>query len=229
MALLALPGPAFVFRFDGDFTVQGKPIRLSLDRTEDGLEDADHAVRTAGAVWDCSVALSQYFEEQATLGNPLITAQEATFLELGSGTGLAGLSLAAVADPSSTVLVTDVEADQPNLQRHIELNKESLSAKTVAQTLDWLALPTDLPQPSVIFAADVVWVDKLIEPFANALLALMSPSCTAILAYQSRSSRADAHLFGLIDARCKREQVQLQTHPHPPKIEIYLLTLKATT
>lgn len=54
---------------------------------------------------------------------------------------------------------------------------------------------------SLIVAADVVWVEELISPLVftiRKILDVALPNCVVYFSYQSRSTRADRKLFGLL-------------------------------
>jgi hypothetical protein len=62
-------------------------------------------------------------------------------------------------------------------------------------------------QPDLVIAADVVWVEALIQPLVDALGCLCGPATVVVLAHQSRSTRSDDAFFSRIDAsfdRCAR-------------------------
>ncbi|OJD19597.1 hypothetical protein AJ78_00454 [Emergomyces pasteurianus Ep9510] len=87
-------------------------------------------------------------------------------LELGAGTGLVGLSFAALWGSAASIHLTDLNAIVPNLAHNVELNEELLSktgASVSTGVLDW-SLETD-PRPApaedercdVILAADPLY------------------------------------------------------------------------
>ncbi|KAJ5819109.1 hypothetical protein N7474_004700 [Penicillium riverlandense] len=85
-------------------------------------------------------------------------------LELGSGTGLVGLSFAALRGKSATVHLTDLPEIVPNLAHNAALNVELLtktSADVTTGVLDWSVTPDPLPTPEerfdVILAADPLY------------------------------------------------------------------------
>lgn len=77
-------------------------------------------------------------------------------------------------------------------------------ANAEARALDWLHAVRDVAQlpsmpPSLVLAADVVWVESLVAPLVAALDALCGPRTVLLLAHQSRSHRSDNLLWGLLD------------------------------
>ncbi|PGH26486.1 hypothetical protein AJ80_01800 [Polytolypa hystricis UAMH7299] len=87
-------------------------------------------------------------------------------LELGSGTGLVGLSFAALWGSAATVHLTDLEPIVPNLEHNVSLNDELLNktgATVSTGVLDWSIQPG--PQPSAEEKYDViVAADPLYSP-----------------------------------------------------------------
>ncbi|KAJ5682912.1 hypothetical protein N7462_006077 [Penicillium macrosclerotiorum] len=88
-------------------------------------------------------------------------------LELGSGTGLVGLSFAALTGKSATVHLSDLPEIVPNLAHNAALNVELLNKTEGTVTtgvLDWSVTPTPSPTADerfdVILAADPLYSPK---------------------------------------------------------------------
>ncbi|KAF9885947.1 hypothetical protein FE257_012237 [Aspergillus nanangensis] len=88
-------------------------------------------------------------------------------LELGAGTGLVGLSFAAIKDTSASIHLTDLPEIVPNLSHNAALNVELLTKTGTAVTtgvLDWSVPPAPLPtqaeQYDLILAADPLYSPK---------------------------------------------------------------------
>lgn len=155
------------------------------------------------------------------------------------------------------ILLTDVPAAVPALVRNAQLNnnKQQTSNKTVddlgasgsgaccstaavtvdAAPLDWVAWPKDGLHKDVeaifpfdlVLAADVVWVEDLIEPLVHTMVKLCAPDGAVLLAHQTRSVRADRTLFQLISRHFTKILVPArelhQTYRLPDKIRVFLL------
>lgn len=85
-------------------------------------------------------------------------------LELGSGTGLVGMSFAALHGKSATIHLTDLPEIVPNLAHNVALNVELLNrtaATVTTGTLDWSARPENSPSQAerydIIIAADSLY------------------------------------------------------------------------
>lgn len=248
--VLALPGPQYCFKYDGDFQVAGQPIVVH--------QEGGQGRGTAWAVWDAAAVAARYLEAAApaiftgSFGPP-----PQSVLELGSGTGLAGLA-AAAALRLPTVL-TDLPDVLPALQRNIAANP-GLAGLVTAAPLDWLE-PGTSPVISrggsggggghcdstlrsggsgsscsgvggrLVLAADCAWLEALVGPFVGALEAAASQQGDrCLLAYQSRSSRVDALLFGQLAAAFEVAPAQLLPGEHPRgPIDLYWLTPRSAS
>eukprot|EP00743_Colponemidia_sp_Colp-15_P012594 GILK01014388.1.p1 GENE.GILK01014388.1~~GILK01014388.1.p1 ORF type:complete len:337 (-),score=38.66 GILK01014388.1:55-1017(-) len=191
--LLALPGKQYNFDFQAsDFLVAGCPLYIH--------EVANSGRGTGFNIWDCSILLSFYLQQNIDI------VAGRRVIELGAGTGLTGLSAALL---GANVTLTDLPDVITNLQENIKLNQECIQQKlgTVeAVALDWFValqrgvdgLDKRLQEPfDVALAADVIWVEELIEPFVATLAALskVNPNMVSFIAHQTRSTRADTKLF----------------------------------
>ena len=97
-------------------------------------------MKTATTVWDCSIVLAKYLEYQNTHKSPGFL-QGKKVLELGAGTGLAGLASAAL---GALVTITDVEDVVPQLNRNIALNQD-VAAQVKATHFDWISRSVKSP------------------------------------------------------------------------------------
>lgn len=162
-------------------------------------------------------------------------------LELGAGTGVAGIAAALLMRASSrddsahgSVLLTDVAAAVPGLAYSVALNAgEPPDLPARAGALDWTRCEDDLKLLGedapfdVVIAADVVWVTHLIPPLVRTLARVTGEGSVVVFGYQSRSSAADHELFAALRRVFVVEQVNNQDmHPvfrAPGTVEIYLM------
>ncbi len=152
-------------------------------------------------------------------------------IELGAGTGLAGLAAAAAL--RCRVTLTDLPAALPALRRNVAANAALAPLLRVA-TLDWHGLsaaalaPLTEPPPALLIAADCVWLEALVAPFVAALDALTSDDTHILLVYQSRSAAVDAALWAALAAARLAPRDGVAPQPQPPGAEaaaprVYLL------
>ena len=177
---------------------------------------------TAWAVWDGAVAVALYLDNlikaqplwlQNWFGQQDTTPNEQRFtiLELGSGTGLAGLAAAAVFKGNIKylrVVLADLAEALPALERNVVANP-CISDLINVTECDWhnpnvenLVKFTENNKIDCIIAADCVWLEELVPPFVATLEEIIKKSGSirtkVLLGYQSRSQRVDDLLFGLL-------------------------------
>lgn len=237
--ILALPGPQYCYDFE-----QGIPI---ADCTLVIHQEGGHGRGTAWAVWDGAVAAAKHLEAlaaarpewaAAALPAPSLLGAEGGMsrpvaggvgcLELGSGTGLAGLAAAAAL--RLPVTLTDLPEALPALRANVAANPALAPLATVA-ACDWTAPdPAALLGHGLVIAADCVWLEELVAPLVATLEAATAvsgggaPPPPVLLTYQSRSARVDALLFGLLAASFEVEPAEaLPGEPDRGKIDVYWL------
>ena len=215
--LLCLPGPAFWHDHSrGELVVRGTPL---VAHAEGGQGRG-----TAWAVWDAAVVAALWLDQNAPDDDnlaadhgiegviPWAAVRERGALELGAGTGLAGL--AACGALRCDVTLTDLAEALPALQRNCAAN-EALAPRLRVRRLDW-ARHGDVAEcaatrPALLLAADCVWLEPLVAPFVAAVDALMGPDTRLLLVHQTRSSIVDAALWRALHA------ARLLPAPEPPE------------
>ncbi|KAF4661547.1 hypothetical protein FOL47_006636 [Perkinsus chesapeaki] len=204
--LLALPGKQYPFQYDGkDFQINGKFIRLpngeESRRHPEDQQDAD----TADSVWDSSVVLAKLIEHNPTL------VKGKRVLELGSGTGLGGISAALCG--GKQVTLTDLPYAMPLLNRSITLN--GVGDVVRAEVLDWANPPNTALHPrfDLIIASDVIWLESLVPLLANIIAE--KELVPLLMVHQTRSTRCDQLFKDLLKARGFRIDKLEERLKHP--------------
>lgn len=208
---------------------------LVRDLTDDdsGLDpnffDAEYSIEaaTGNQLWEGARELARELA-RGPLGARV--AAGAPIIELGAGTGLAGLSAAVL---GAHVLLTDVRAIARGvLGRNIALNERDSSAGTEARPSCWsahavpigagsaMALPLDwhlpareqlgelsLPPGLLILAADCVWHVDLLPPFVRTTCDLLRGS-TGSTAYVASWERARPGSTVFLPTRMVRERFE---------------------
>ncbi|OEL12898.1 hypothetical protein BAE44_0026085 [Dichanthelium oligosanthes] len=158
-------------------------------------------------------------------------------LELGSGTGAAGLALAA-ALPARAVL-SDLPDALPNLRHNAELNAPLLACAGGAASvvpLPWgdatameevAAAQAEAPFDLVV-ASDVVYYEALVDPLIKTLRFFVKGEVVLLMAHMRRWKRTDKKFFGkarkVFDIEVVHEDPPLDGWRHGPVL--YRFTAK---
>ena len=163
-------------RYDGAF-------RYALPGAAKTLEIAETAASTGTKVWDCAVALARMFERhQGTASRLAIRANERV-LELGGGSGLLALALAAL---GADVTTTDAEQVVPHLRKTIDANADSVPRTPTVAALDWRDSDHAVGKFPVVVASDVLVCVQWAEDVARVLAAVAAEARLVVVATQRR-------------------------------------------
>ncbi|OKL64353.1 hypothetical protein UA08_00977 [Talaromyces atroroseus] len=164
-------------------TSSGEEFSLTLH--EPSLTSDNLGMKTWLSSYLLSRRLHFIFESVPELVNSDLTSSSSgtrlRALELGSGTGLVGLSFATLQGPSASIHLTDLPAIVPNLASNAALNSELLcevNAEVTTGVLDWSTPPASAPSSEerydIILAADPLyspehprWLVQTIEPWLS--------------------------------------------------------------
>jgi len=214
-ALLCLPGPSFRYDLEsGDLSVCGTPLFVK--------QEGGRGRGTAWCVWDAAVVVALWLDSAE--GRAALEAsglpRSPRVVELGCGTGLAGLA-AAAALPGAEVTLTDLPEALTALRGNLELNP--LLQVNICE-LDWTQQPCSRTA-DLVLAADCVWLSHLVAPFVASLSALCGPRGLALLAHQSRSATVDDALWAALAS----QGFQAAAQPQPrlalcSQARVFLLT-----
>lgn len=216
---LALEWSQFGVTFNGDFTINGRPLIFesgSRRSTQEQLHgDTGHTI------WDGAVAMSKLLEFNSSL------VRGKRVLELGAGRGVVGLTAASLG--AAHTVMTDLgyclQALQAAMDRNAELLGEAATSVEVCE-LDWFSPATFLsarPRAErfdVLLAADVVWLLELTEALADALaqLAAASPGAQVLVVHQTRSTRVEDAFLAAMAARHFRLTWTLRGRQDPTSV-----------
>lgn len=157
-----------------------KPLKVQQDGGAKGC---------GGKLWPAGELLSRYLIREPELKYKCI-------LELGSGTGLAGLALA-VGHPEAkdlNVYITDQDNMLSLMKDNITLNEES--ERVHAEVLDWGApLPDYCKDVDLVLAADCVYLESAFPLLEKTLMDLTEKENVPILMAYKRRRKADRLFF----------------------------------
>lgn len=157
---------------------------LSIGNRIIKIKEQEKAELGTGLVsWDGAVVLAKYLEKNFDLVNGKLV------LELGAGTGIAGLAawLLGAGEVSLTDLPYTIDNLHVNIQATREANEFPFSMHNiVAHKLDWTD-PRTYPaqgQYDVLLGADIVWLEHLVDPLVRTIAHIIGSEGIMLLAHQ---------------------------------------------
>ncbi len=163
-------------RYDGAFS-------YALPGVAKTLEIAETAASTGTKVWDCAVALSRMFERHQHTSSRLAIRPNERVLELGGGSGLLALALAAL---GADVTTTDAAPVVPHLRKTIDANADSVPRMPTVAALDWRDDVVEVGAFPVVVASDVLVCVQWAEDVARVLAAVAAEARLVVVATQRR-------------------------------------------
>ena len=163
-------------RYDGAF-------RYALPGAAKTLEIAETAASTGTKVWDCAVALARMFERHTRTSSRLAIRANERVLELGGGSGLLALALAAL---GADVTTTDAARVVPHLRKTIDANADSVPRTPTVAALDWRDDVVEVGAFPVVVASDVLVCVQWAEDVARVLAAVAAEARLVVVATQRR-------------------------------------------
>lgn len=182
---------------DWDFVAIPEPSETGVkDLTFDGLlsrplkvKQDGGAAGCGGKLWPAGELLSRYMIRQPALPYHKV-------LELGSGTGLAGLAVA-LGHPDARdteIIITDQSFLLPLMEANIRIN--DLSGRVIPRTLNWgEPLPEFCRGVDLILAADCVYLEAAFPLLKSTLLMLTDEKDVPIIMAYKKRRNADRHFF----------------------------------
>jgi len=186
---------AMKYKFNGDFHIHGRPLVLTLDP----IDSQRSFLATGLRVWDCGIVLAKYLERYVPALLQASRRPQLRGLELGCGTGVAGLSFAFAGQQVVLSDLGDVQAaaTKGNIARNLG-NIMAAGGSATYESLDWRCLPDRAPLGvfDVVFAGDVIWHETLVEPFLQAVAwALSGPGAGEVLLSHKVRDEESVRLF----------------------------------
>ncbi|KDN49209.1 hypothetical protein K437DRAFT_262097 [Tilletiaria anomala UBC 951] len=183
------------------------PIARTLGATDargtqyDVLLKLDVSTGCGGRIWPAAEVLGAYL---ASHGPDLRERWRGrTIVELGAGTGLAGLLVARMGLGVQGVWITDQDAMMQLMRENLALNQTQAQAPLPdpchVEELNWgEPIPDTVPsQPDVLLLADCVYLEIAFQPLVDTMAALSTPATEILFCYQKRR-KADKRFFALL-------------------------------
>lgn len=169
---------------ESDFTFEGRLPEPGLQIYEDGGE-----LGCGGKIWVAGELLSKYLLDKGLHNKKKV-------VEIGSGTGLVGLTLGLgqKKNDDMEVWITDIDDLVPLMDKNIILN--GLEKNVFARALPWgMALPEFAKKDvDVVLAADCVYLEKAFPLLEKTLIDLTTKETLVLMSYRKRR-KADTKFF----------------------------------
>ncbi|KAL1361515.1 hypothetical protein HN51_009881 [Arachis hypogaea] len=188
-------------------------------------------------VWDSSLVFAKFLERNCRKGRfSPAKLKGKRVIELGAGCGVSGFGMAML---GCDVIVTDQKEVLPLLQRNIERNisrvmqknPESFGSIKVAE-LQWgdeSHIKAVDPPFDYIIGTDVVYVEHLLEPLLQTILALSGPRTTILLGHEIRSTCVHEKMLEMwkqnFDVKNVPKSKMDETYQHP-SIQLFIMGFK---
>ncbi|KAK1269605.1 hypothetical protein QJS04_geneDACA008282 [Acorus gramineus] len=171
-------------------------VELRVGSTTLTIEQDNQSMHVGTSVWPCSLLLVKFAEH--SLSSPsrysdLLRFPGRRAVELGSGTGAAGMGLSLLG--LSDIVLTDIDPVLPALKRNLKRNRRSLPPKLPRLSRLYWNNPDQIrslkPPFDFVVATDVVYIEETVRPLVSAMEALVADDGLVLLGYQVRSPEAD--------------------------------------
>ncbi|XP_047180602.1 protein N-lysine methyltransferase METTL21A [Vigna umbellata] len=188
-------------------------------------------------VWDASLVFAKFLERNCRRGRfSPAKLKGKRVIELGAGCGVSGFGMALL---GCDVIVTDQKEVLPLLERNVERNisrvmqknPESFGSVKVAE-LQWgdeSHIKAVGPPFDYIIGTDVVYVEHLLEPLLQTILALSGPRTTIMLGYEIRSTSVHEKMLQMwkrnFDVKTVSKSKMDETFQHP-SIQLFIMGFK---
>ncbi|KAJ6623968.1 putative methyltransferase-domain-containing protein [Mycena sp. CBHHK59/15] len=202
----------------------------------------------AGKVWKAAHALNVYIRPPSghVFDPPFLSqpssCKQVRMIELGSGSGIVGATMAAVLHPSRDIMVvTDLPEVCPlledNLKEHLHVPGNTDSGPILVRPLSWgnsqhalriaeelsaLTLTQDAPYLTHIICSDLVYFPELLAPLLRSLIQLSSPpfvppnkEIEVIVSYKTRSLPKETPFWSAFGLWFEFTPVLAQKSPGP--------------
>ncbi|MED6220610.1 hypothetical protein PIB30_046372 [Stylosanthes scabra] len=191
-------------------------------------------------VWDSSLVFAKFLERNCRKGRfSPAKLKGKRVIELGAGCGVSGFGMALL---GCDVIVTDQKEVLPLLQRNVERNISRVMQKNPelfgsikVSELQWgdeSHIKAVEPPFDYIIGTDVVYVEHLLEPLLQTILALSGPRTTIVLGHEIRSTCVHEKMLEMwkqnFDVKNVPKSKMDETYQHP-SIQLFIMGFKNST
>eukprot|EP00271_Cylindrocystis_brebissonii_P010215 TRINITY_DN26340_c0_g1_i1.p1 TRINITY_DN26340_c0_g1~~TRINITY_DN26340_c0_g1_i1.p1 ORF type:complete len:234 (+),score=39.00 TRINITY_DN26340_c0_g1_i1:1076-1777(+) len=201
-----------------------RTVELSLfDRPFSIVQD-NTTMHVGTTVWEASLVMAKWLEKNAYVaGHEFSVAKlgEKRALELGSGCGIAGFAMSLM---GADTTLTDIPAVLPILKKNLKRNMTNLEAKKASRGHFTGHLPGKVkvapllwsnkkqinavkPPYDFVVAADVVYLEEIVEPLIQTMLDVSTSDTVILLGYKERQEEAHAMFWELLPKNFVIEKV----------------------
>ncbi|GIX68555.1 protein-lysine methyltransferase METTL21D [Caerostris darwini] len=178
----------------------------------------------SSVVWDAGIVLGKYLDFQSK--NKVLSGK--IVIDIGSGTGVAGLFAAAL---GAEVILTDLSSVIPLLEKNIKENVDVLKGSATASVLEWGKLEAKFPVPDLILVSDCIYYDMSVEKLIPTLFELSNENTEILISYEDRDVGNKKELLkNFLDELRKHFHIDIIPrqlhHPDFQSDDIYLLKCK---
>ncbi|MED6145525.1 hypothetical protein PIB30_026108 [Stylosanthes scabra] len=188
-------------------------------------------------VWDSSLVFAKFLERNCRKGRfSPAKLKGKRVIELGAGCGVSGFGMALL---GCDVIVTDQKEVLPLLQRNVERNisrvmqkNSELFGSIKVSELQWgdeSHIKAVEPPFDYIIGTDVVYVEHLLEPLLQTILALSGPRTTIVLGHEIRSTCVHEKMLEMwkqnFDVKNVPKSKMDETYQHP-SIQLFIMGFK---
>ncbi|XP_028808139.1 protein N-lysine methyltransferase METTL21A [Neltuma alba] len=188
-------------------------------------------------VWDASLVFVKFLEKNCRKGKfSPAKLKGKRVIELGAGCGVSGFGMALL---GCDVVLTDQKEVLPILQRNVERNisrvmqqNPDLFGSIKVSELQWGdsdQIRAVNPPFDFIIGTDVVYVEHLLEPLLQTIVALSGPRTTVLLGYEIRSTIVHEQMLQMwkktFDVKTVPKSKMDETFQHP-SIQLFIMGSK---
>ncbi|KAL5121944.1 hypothetical protein ACEQ8H_000160 [Pleosporales sp. CAS-2024a] len=203
-------------------------FKLSRGPTVRMFEETGESI--ARHLWDAGIMLSCHLsdllDDKSTLAKALLPSgrpKHFRVLELGTGCGMVGITMAQLTR-GAEILLTDLPEAQEIVEQNIRLARPAKGSSLRFQNLNWdVELPPDLQPPSsqldLVLAADCTYNPDSSPALVKTLTRLAKASPKAVVAIAMKMRHSSEEIFFSLMSTAGFQETLLVSYPLPGDVE----------